>query len=351
MSRETNRQDVIRQLDAVLEQPQPPVNSPVSCYAQPATLPLHWASRWGLSDYVDRLIHAGADVNRTGREKMTALHCTASSGIDDGDSLGVIRLLVANGANLEARSHTGRLPIHYAAFYSSPAIVEALSDDGRLVNDKQPSGATPLHGAASGQKLDNVEKLLSMRANPTVADRAGDLPLHSALQQNCSKELIERLANHNGRRLDQVNRVKWQLNPRQYARSIKRVTKRTGVDFGPLSTVTLGLYRQHAVEESLLEQWESLSPIQPIVYPTHQTVIDWSTPARFQNDQYLEWLQQGLLTIGNAISGDPIVIDLWKGGVVGILDHESPGIDRYPRATFCEQAASLPAALKAYCKL
>ena len=83
------------------------------------------------------LIEAGVDVNATNEGDFTALHCAAFSGLNE-----VIRLLVEQGADIDARDWRGRTAFrlaegakqsfHYQAWPETAAFLAELGADTRL---------------------------------------------------------------------------------------------------------------------------------------------------------------------------------------------------------------------------
>ena len=80
----------------------------------------------GDPDGVRRLLAANADVNGTNSTGATALHRAAYQ-----NHLGVVELLVAARANLEAKDHSfGSTPLHAAAVGAATSCVDFLVHTG-----------------------------------------------------------------------------------------------------------------------------------------------------------------------------------------------------------------------------
>ncbi len=75
-----------------------------------------------------------------------------------------------------------RLPLHWAAQYSSLRIVRQLieNDAKSRINYKDTDGATPLHFAALNKDLQVIDYLVSKGANLQMQDENLDTPLHWA---------------------------------------------------------------------------------------------------------------------------------------------------------------------------
>ena len=172
---------------------------------------------------VKKILDDGAKVNA--KELFTdetPLHYAARS--HSQHALAIVRFLLANDADVTARSRRGRTPLHYAAMSSSPqahAIVEHLLANGAIaqvidtnsqtllhyavrnhtpyaseiirlllangadvdVNTQDNFGQTPLHYAVtrySPQDLNIVDLLLANGALVNVRDNRGQTPLHYA---------------------------------------------------------------------------------------------------------------------------------------------------------------------------
>jgi hypothetical protein len=85
--------------------------------------PLHWAAYNGHIEISRLLLQNGAEVNARSSNGYTPLHWAASNGHVD-----ILHLLVENGANLEAQSNYGERALHLAARYGHlPFIQELIS--------------------------------------------------------------------------------------------------------------------------------------------------------------------------------------------------------------------------------
>jgi len=125
--------------------------SRVNAFASDGFMPLGLAVFFGHPDVVEVLLAAGADVNLASREamKVTPLHSAAAS-----RRAGIARLLIAHGANVNARAENGFTPLHEAAANGDMEFAKLLLDRGADINAKTIDGKTPLTFALDGKRTD-----------------------------------------------------------------------------------------------------------------------------------------------------------------------------------------------------
>ena len=124
--------------------------------------PLHTAAATGHLAVVEVLLAAGADPTaRHPDGGGTPLHY-------GGEAASV---LVAAGADVEARNYAGRTPLHTA---SNAEEIEALAAAGANVEARDERGRTPLHLAGP----EKVAALVAAGANVDARDERGWTPLH-----------------------------------------------------------------------------------------------------------------------------------------------------------------------------
>jgi ankyrin repeat protein len=109
--------------------------------------------------YIRVLISEGADVNARGPDGMTPLMYAAR----DSSTPEIVQLLLEKGAEVNARSTYGGTPLMLAAMRSStPEIVQLLLEKGAEVNARNTRGGTPLMNAAwnTSGKSAEIKQLL-----------------------------------------------------------------------------------------------------------------------------------------------------------------------------------------------
>ncbi len=113
----------------------------------------------------------------------TALHMAAAA-----FRRPIAELLVAHGADHQARNRRGAGPLHYAAdtnHWEPTAQADTLLyllSVGADPNARDKDGVSPLHRAVRTRSLPAVMSLLYGGADPIIRNKAGSTPLHLAVQ-------------------------------------------------------------------------------------------------------------------------------------------------------------------------
>lgn len=150
----------LRALDSLLTSPLTRVNE---ANAQGET-PLMIAAIRGSLPAVQALVKRGASVNRAG---WTPLHY-ACSGPDNG----VAAFLIANGADLNARSENGTTPLMMAARYGSSDLVPLLIKAGAEPRAANEQELTAADFAERGERDKLAKELRRIAAARQQADDA-----------------------------------------------------------------------------------------------------------------------------------------------------------------------------------
>jgi ankyrin repeat protein len=127
--------------------------------------------------------------NRLGE---TPLHVAAEHG-----HKGVAELLLANGADVNAKDNDGWTPLHDAAMEDRKDVIELLLANKAKINVKDKHGYTPLHWAAHYGYKDAVELLLANKADINARNHNGETPLHLASAVGY-EDIVKLLRRHGG---------------------------------------------------------------------------------------------------------------------------------------------------------
>jgi ankyrin repeat protein len=149
---------------------------------------LHVASGEKYLEIAKLLLEKGADPNCRQAANATPLHIAAT--VPGG--LEIVKLLVANKAEIDPKDRRGQTPLIGAASNGFLEVVEFLLDSGADVNVKSKDGATPLHAAVYAKHKEAAAVLLARGASVNVGDATKNTPLHYAAR-NCDREMADLL--------------------------------------------------------------------------------------------------------------------------------------------------------------
>ena len=100
-------------------------------------------------------------------------------------------LLMKKGARPDDRDCTGATPVHVAACHNHADLILTFSrpNIGGDINAKTSNGSTPLHSAAACGAVEVIDYILHRRANLTAVDDSGLTALHYSIRNIKSGEL------------------------------------------------------------------------------------------------------------------------------------------------------------------
>jgi len=125
------------------------------------------------------LVANGANVREKGDFDATALHWAASEAHKD-----LAELLIAKGTEINARDMEDQTPLHMASFEGNLDIAKLLIAKGADINSQDNFRRTPLHRAAFFGHKDIVKLLVAKGADITMKDYSGCSPIHDAAWQD-----------------------------------------------------------------------------------------------------------------------------------------------------------------------
>jgi hypothetical protein len=136
--------------------------------------PILVAAESGHLGVVRLLVQRGANLNATEYRDITALHLAVSQGNEE-----VVAFLLQQGAQANRRTMNGHTPLMWAARHSDSVIMEMLVKHlgGQGLDDKDGTAEwTPLHNAADWGEQEAVRVLLLAGADPSIVDNEGRTP-------------------------------------------------------------------------------------------------------------------------------------------------------------------------------
>lgn len=134
------------------------------------------ASRHSSVPMVKLLLENGANVNAKGEEFFYPLHESI------GNSYDMVKLLLENGANVNLRDRAkGNTPIFLASTKGNIDIIELLLSYGSNVNDWNKNGETPIMRLYSNS-VKTLDYLISKGVNLNMADNKGNTFFHRFIE-------------------------------------------------------------------------------------------------------------------------------------------------------------------------
>lgn len=157
----------------------------VNCPNSEGGSPLHVACNRKNLPLVKLLIEFGAKVNSQDFNGYTPLHEAVSGRRTNIDDLcvGICQHLVSHGANVDVLEFEGNHTFHLACqsgLQKSLVFLHRTTKLDDIINLKNVDGRTPLMMGVQSKKLSLVELLLTLGADPNVADKSNVTALHLA---------------------------------------------------------------------------------------------------------------------------------------------------------------------------
>ncbi|MDB4713097.1 ankyrin repeat domain-containing protein [bacterium] len=139
--------------------------------------PIHDAVIFGDLAGVQAELDKGADVNAKDItwDGWTPLHWAVMS-----QGREIAELLIAKGANIEAKDDGGESPLHLASYHGIKETAEVLIAHGADLEGKNNNGSTPLIYATGRVQTELVKMLISKGADVNAENKYGMTALHYA---------------------------------------------------------------------------------------------------------------------------------------------------------------------------
>ncbi|RHZ72235.1 hypothetical protein CDV55_108814 [Aspergillus turcosus] len=159
---------------------------------------LHWAVVKGKEAAVQKLIELGADVNAVDERGHSVLHLavTPESYNEIETSTRIAKLLLENGAMIEARSLSGKTPLHKAVLDSNIQALELLLDYGADIMARDNQGMTALHYAVRWPDFYETIVLLVERGSDVDATNNDGFSVRELALLCCNDDICEYLESH-----------------------------------------------------------------------------------------------------------------------------------------------------------
>ena len=123
-----------------------------------------------------KLINDGVDINTC--ISYTVLHLAIKL-----KNLRLLKMFIANGANLNLADEAGFTPLHLAVLENSLDFVKVLVQNGCDLNLGGEIEQTPLHLAVSNGRLEIAKYLIEQKADIWAVDELHNLPLDYAIDE------------------------------------------------------------------------------------------------------------------------------------------------------------------------
>lgn len=138
---------------------------------------LHLAAKKGRLETVETLLGAGAAVNQRDQSNYQALHLVLLSGHPKPE---VLDCLIQGGADFNARTLTGKTPLHLATEH--PSLLRCLISYVEDLNPLDAQRATPFYRAIQFSQLESAAALRLAGADPAIPHESGMTPLQLCLE-------------------------------------------------------------------------------------------------------------------------------------------------------------------------
>ncbi len=140
----------------------------------------------GHEKIVETLIMHGATIDLQNNKGETALMAAASFG-----HIEVVKMLLKAGADPAKENKRGNTPFGLAAWNNHPLILIEFIKNGINIELMNEDGFTSLHLASYNHSYESMKILLEYRADPTLANTDGIIPLDYPHSQTLWKRFLD----------------------------------------------------------------------------------------------------------------------------------------------------------------
>ncbi len=146
---------------------------------------LAWAAKRGDINSVEVLLKHGADASVADAQGYVPIHYART--------VACCRALLGGGASPISQNTWGRTPIHSACEWGSDdGVIDVLVAAGADINATDSTGETALHSTIVQRSLKHAARLLALGADSNVTNLSGDSPLRFAIMFN-TQEILEQM--------------------------------------------------------------------------------------------------------------------------------------------------------------
>lgn len=137
---------------------------------------LHRAARNNHVDLAKILVQAGCDVKSTDDQGHYVTHACGMTIFDTTPTLRWFLLEAAGKEDVDLRDFTGRTALHEAAHWGNYEVCKSLLEFGADVNAASNEGNVPLHGRGATDRPNVWRLLVDNGADVTIANKKGVKP-------------------------------------------------------------------------------------------------------------------------------------------------------------------------------
>ena len=170
-----------------------------NCAYYKGCTPLHIVARGGKLNMVKLLLKNGAEINARNIEHMTPLQFLLLNGLYDDEKKEIAKYLIEQGADVNLVDEKMKSLLHFAVYRGYFDVAKCMVRNGANVNAKDCNNVTPLHELFMyrfyifGDINIFIEFLVQNGAHVNAQDKWGFAPIHFAIRKGYIHELRQLL--------------------------------------------------------------------------------------------------------------------------------------------------------------